>query len=230
MKKGFSRFVETVLCTLVIAASVAFVAVGYAHAASEDDKAKNICDVSGERADIISLTESGIMPLYDRMGEYYFYPDRFVTREYIASAAARAYGLNAKKYTSTGLGTADENDIEPLWLGYVRAAAFEGIITVYSVKSDGQEVLLFRPNEYVTRAEAAKILSAIVYATVSTSKTDEFSDVNEIPSDCRSAVEKMVALGIMAGDEGNFRPNDFITNGELAAALYKIVHGGYIKK
>ena len=89
MKKGFSKFAETALCVLVIAAAVVLVAIGKADAAQAYDGWMSICDVPSDRGDIFSLTESGVLPLYEVNGAYYFRPDAAVTREYIASAAAR---------------------------------------------------------------------------------------------------------------------------------------------
>lgn len=228
MKKGFSKFAETALCVLVIAAAVVLVAIGKADAAQAYDGWMSICDVPSDRGDIFSLTESGVLPLYEAGGAYYFRPDADVTREYIASAAARALGLDKNKYGGVPLGVIDEAEIEPSWLGYVKAAAFDGVMTVFAAE-DGKAS--FRPKATVTRAQAAKILSSMIYAAASTTKVDDFSDRDDIPSDCLAAIEKLVALDVFQGNgDGKFRPNDNITNEELSLALYKMIRGGYIKK
>ena len=74
----------------------------------------------------------------------------------------------------------------------------------------------FRPEQDVTRAELAQMLSAVTADAPSSAPA--FYDV---PWDAwyAPAVQKAAGLGLMSGTDGAFRPNDSATRAECAAAL-----------
>lgn len=98
---------------------------------------------------------------------------------------------------------------------YAAYAAEKGIIA---------SVTNFRPNEQITRAEAAKIMSnAFGLATPKVSKSS-FSDVslsNEFISFIEATKLAGVFEGQLKGTKRFFRPNDSITRAEFAKVLVK---------
>ena len=79
----------------------------------------------------------------------------------------------------------------------------------------------FRPDEYLTRGEAAGVVCALMEDTTVTGGA-VFSDVTE-DSDDYANVETASALGIMNGySDGTFRPDEPITRGEMLAALCRL--------
>lgn len=74
----------------------------------------------------------------------------------------------------------------------------------------------FHPEQEVTRAELAQMLSAVTADAPSSAPA--FYDV---PRDAwyAPAVQKAAGLGLMSGTDGAFRPNDSATRAECAAAL-----------
>lgn len=86
----------------------------------------------------------------------------------------------------------------------------------YMTGSDG----LFCPEQPVTRAELAQMLSRVV--ADSPSSTPSFYDV---PWNAwyAPAVQKAAGLGLMTSSNGAFRPNDPATRAECAAALSPVI-------
>lgn len=78
----------------------------------------------------------------------------------------------------------------------------------------------FRPEQDVTRAELAQMLSAVTADAPSSAPA--FYDV---PWDAwyAPAVQKAAGLGLMSGTDGAFRPNDSATRAECAAALAQLI-------
>lgn len=78
-----------------------------------------------------------------------------------------------------------------------------------------------RPEGQITRAEAAGLIARLAELDLSNKEKPDFKDT---PSRWyNSAINVMVAKDLMFGDKnGNFRPNEPITRGEFARALYYI--------
>ena len=78
-----------------------------------------------------------------------------------------------------------------------------------------------RPEGQITRAEAAGLIARLAELDLSNKEKPNFKDT---PSRWyNSAINVMVAKDLMFGDKnGNFRPNEPITRGEFARALYYI--------
>ena len=89
---------------------------------------------------------------------------------------------------------------------------------------------LFRPEEALTRGEAAHILCALPHRDGGEALGPEvaFTDV-EADSPWYESVETVSALGVMRGyGDGSFRPEQGITRGEFAAALCRLL--GWIER
>ncbi len=80
----------------------------------------------------------------------------------------------------------------------------------------------FRPNDPISRAEAAKILLVTLWVTVTEPTTMTFIDVNR-NSDLAKYIEGAVSINIFSGQLVNgrriFRPSDIITRAEIAKVM-----------
>jgi hypothetical protein len=80
----------------------------------------------------------------------------------------------------------------------------------------------FRPNDFITRAEAAKILTLVLWVTVSEANTMTFVDVRGT-SDLAKYIEAATFLNIFSGqismNQRIFRPDDSITRAEIAKVV-----------
>ena len=83
---------------------------------------------------------------------------------------------------------------------------------------------MFRPNDVVTRGQAAQILSSLLDEEWSDPGGREaFTDVTK-DDESYASVEEIFSLGIMNGyGDGTFRPNEPITRGEMVTALCRMM-------
>lgn len=84
----------------------------------------------------------------------------------------------------------------------------------------------FRPNEKITRAEMAMILSNIIDVEVSEGEINtilaQFKDKSNIQSWAKEAIAKVVKANVMIGKNGKFDSNDNATRAEAATTIYRI--------
>ncbi len=83
----------------------------------------------------------------------------------------------------------------------------------------GRDDGLVHPEEGITRAEVATIFFRMLDDSVRESnltKTNSFSDVNE-GDWYNTAISTLAAMGILRGEDGKYRPDDFITRAEFSA-------------
>ena len=117
-------------------------------------------DMSGNPAynAAVSLVSDGIMDAIDEHGTLWFDPDEGVSREEYVKTVMRALG--APELSSKSCGFSDSADINDDCSGYVYAARRLGIVSGYTTDCG----TCFRPNEMITGAEAALIISRITGA------------------------------------------------------------------
>lgn len=144
-----------------------------------------------------------------------FKPNNGTTRAEFLGMLMKALNLSLPATTKTSF-----SDVKVSWqVPYAEAAKAYGI--------KGQTIggkSVFRPNDYITRAEAlAMLFSVAKIKTDSTIKTVAFKDVSTswmIPY-----IAKAKELGIVSGQTINgklvFRPNDSITRAETARVITK---------
>ena len=179
------------------------------------------CDIddSFAKGEIDALCESGVLELFVRGENTYFYPESGVTREYMAKAIVRYLGINEKKYEDYILPIKDAALISPQYLPYVRAAVAKGLIPLYA---DGDEYR-FAPTEGVSREEAAYIASSLCRSYISSGKAESFTDFEDTNEVFRAAMKRVVAYGIIVGyPDGSLRPAKTITHEELALMLFRM--------
>lgn len=85
----------------------------------------------------------------------------------------------------------------------------------------GYEDNTFRPNNCITRAETAKIVSYLQVDTVPQYTTFSFTDTSG--SWAKDYIEYCAQEGILAGYNGKFRPNDYVTVRELTKVLLVVL-------
>ena len=116
-------------------------------------------------------------------------------------------------YIGTGTTTVFSDVASDVWYApYVSLALFKGMIN-----SNSQ----FRPNDTISRAEAAKIIVKLFGVKMSNVK-GTFADM-DISSDLTQYAEVAKSFGIFSGQvldgELKFRPDDSITRAEIAKVI-----------
>ena len=161
----------------------------------------------------LTLTESGVMSGTQVGNLYYFYPEKSVTRTEFLVMAMNAVGITEVPACDATV-FADDADIPESMKSYV-ATAYE-MKYISGSLSDGK--LCFLPNEEITRAQAAVILSNIV-GLCDVAVTPTFADHSEIPVWASDAIYSLNAAGIMGSMDGYISPVSKITRAQTAQML-----------
>ncbi len=175
------------------------------------DEVKGFDDISGHwaEADIVAMAEKAIVKGDD---EGNFNPDSFVTRAEFCAFIARFANLAEK--TTDAFSDVDENK----WYAGSIGAAYEAGL----VSGDGDT---FRPDDRITREEAAAILSRldVIKNEEIKNAATVFTDDDQISPWARTSVDTMTALGIISGiDEGIFAPKMQMTRAMTIVMLSRI--------
>ena len=168
---------------------------------------------------IIRACSTGLMNGTRVGATHYFKPTAAISRaEFLVTAmhAARIGEADVAAYTQTPF--ADDASIPVSMRGYVALAAERKYISGKTV--DGQ--LCFCPDETISRAEAAVILSNIIgYATEDT--VTAFADAATLPAWSTKALTSLSALGILVPMDGNAYPAATMTRADAAEWLTRTV-------
>ena len=179
--------------------------------ADQAEEKKSFKDAVGHwaEADIIAMAEKAVVK-GDEEGN--FNPDSFVTRAEFCAFITRFASLSEK--TTDAFSDVDAGK----WYAKSIGAAYEAGI----VSGDGDT---FRPEDKITREEAAAILSrleAVKNAEIKNAAA-VFTDDGEISPWAKTAVDTMTALGIISGiDEGVFAPKAEMTRAMTVVMLARI--------
>ena len=115
-----------------------------------------------------------------------------------------------------GTGAFDDVSDTDWFAPYIHAAADKGIV----LGSDGK----FRPNDNITRQDAAVMIFRAYSKTKKTS--DSFKDDNEISEYAKEAVYDLSSQGVIKGyDDNTFRPLANLSRAEAASLLNEIMKG-----
>ncbi|WP_411348342.1 S-layer homology domain-containing protein [Paenibacillus sp. WLX2291] len=150
-----------------------------------------------------------------------FVPDREVTRAEFAAMLVRALGLadEQSSHLPKDVHTSD------WYAGVVGTAINHGLIEGYN---DGN----FRPNQYITREEAAMIMShAMDYTGQSTTLSDSqvqqqlnrFSDRKQVSNWAKKAVAATAKSAIVQGNQGRFEPQSHVTRAQAASMIRRLL-------
>ncbi len=164
----------------------------------------------------LALTEAGVMSGVQIGNQYYFHPQKEVTRVELLVMAMNAAGITDVPDCET-TGFYDDADIAPSMKGYVAAAYTLGYIS--GSLQDGN--LCFLPNQPLNRSEAAVLLCAVLEVD-SGSVIPTFADQSEIPVWAQEAIYTLNALGVMDADNGYISPTSPLTREQTALMLQAI--------
>jgi hypothetical protein len=165
----------------------------------------------------LALTESGVMSGTQVGSQYYFYPDRGVSRAEFLVMAMNAAGITEVP-ASFATGFYDDADIPLSMKGYVAAAYAMGYVNGSLVEGE----LCFLPNEPINRADAAVMLDRVL----GSSRVDvipTFADSSEIPTWAREAIYSLNALGVMDATDGCIAPRAPLTREQTADMLHAVL-------
>ncbi len=172
-------------------------------------------DMQDSRANVaaLMLTEAGVMSGKQMGNQYFFEPTESVSRAEFLVMAMHAAGITDLPQVEATV-FADDADIPEAMKGYV-AAAYE-MKYISGTLAEGK--LCFLPDEEITRAQAAVMLSNIV--GMSDAPTVEtFADHSEIPVWASDAIYSLSAAGIMSGEGGYITPTSKVTREQTAEML-----------
>ncbi|WP_139367962.1 S-layer homology domain-containing protein [Priestia abyssalis] len=141
-----------------------------------------------------------------------FQPNKQVTRGQAAKIVANALGFKEDKVTDETVFT--DLPAKHEFLLYVRFLKQQGILSGYE---DGT----FKPNEPLTRAQMAKLLSTAF--KLKGHPTKPFKDI-KAGHWAAEYIDALAANGITTGKpDGTFAPNEHVTRAQAAAFLYRVL-------
>ncbi|WP_283673734.1 S-layer homology domain-containing protein [Butyricicoccus sp. Marseille-Q5471] len=205
MKRKFSKAPFAVLLALSVAAM------------STSALAATSSELSGKwyEGAMSTWMERGIIKGYE---DGSVQPERSITRGEMAVVLDRVMDYQSKaKNSYTDLST--DNYSTDAILG----ASAAGVLKGYD---DGT----VRPNEKITREQAAVMLSRVMKLDGTNTASAGYQDQDKVSSFAVSSVNAMKAAGYMKGDaNGNFAPQSAVTRAEIATVLDNIFKGYYNK-
>ncbi len=168
---------------------------------------------------ILTVSSLGLMNGTRVGNEVYFKPDETVSRVEFLVTAMQAAGIQAESLTQfANPAVADCDAIPAAMRPYVSYALQKNYIGTKTQAGKSY----FRPNDSISRAEAAVILSNIIgYATEDT--VTAFADASALPAWSTPALTSLRALGILVTPDGNANASTSITRATTAAWLAKAV-------
>ncbi len=163
----------------------------------------------------IAMNAMGIMSGKIIGDDTYFMPEEKVSRAEFVAMAMKSVGIRADS-TITASFFDDNAEIPKSLLGYVATAQRTGIIN--GDFADGR--LLFRPNEPITKYEAAMVMASLIGADTE-GEESVFAEEDNIPVWARPGVCAMYSLKIFEYGE-NGEASEIVTRADAASYLYKL--------
>jgi cytochrome c5 len=175
--------------------------------------ATDFADINGYFAEqeIYFLWDKQIVDGTSTDGKLYYKPNQNITRAEFVRYLVKAKGLYITNSSETSFTDISKSKDK----AYILTAVEYGYI-------NGYEDSTFRPNQSITRAEIAAILTRSELLTASTSAA--FTDV---PSShwANAVIGAVQSSGLFNGyEDGTFHPSNPITRGESAAVLYRLLN------
>lgn len=158
------------------------------------------------KAEISYMAEKGYVK---GLTETTFGPEASLTRAQFVALLARTFEWELPSAPKLSF----KDKVPAYAQGAVQVAVSKGLVKGYSDKT-------FRPDQPVTRAEAAVILDRLLNKK-GAAKT--VSDKGTWPSWASSSITNMVGLGLMDPVSGKFQPNSATTRAVCVVALYRIL-------
>lgn len=165
-------------------------------------------DTAGHWAEeaINTWSDRGVIQGYDGN----FYPNDQVTRAQTASILSAAIGYISEDGK-------DFTDVAPDAWYYtaVKKASAVGAI-------NGDDTGAFRPEDPVTREEAA-VIFANAFGVTQNTDVSAFADSGDMADWAKGYVGGMSAAGYIQGSDGMYRPKDYLTRAEIVTILNSMV-------
>ncbi|WP_139491075.1 phosphodiester glycosidase family protein [Brevibacillus dissolubilis] len=137
-----------------------------------------------------------------------FGPEVALTRAQYVTLLARVFNWELPSKPSLPF-----KDAVPAYAqGAVQVAISKGLVKGYPDKT-------FRPDQKVTRAEAAAILDRVLKKTAQ--PKEKLADKTQWPSWAAGSINNIVGLGLMDSVDGKFLPNQPTTRAVFVVALYR---------
>ena len=172
---------------------------------------------SMHEAEILRISAAGIMNGTQVGNTCYFKPEESMKRGEFLMTVMNAAGITDKDvatYKQTGF--ADDEAIPSSMKGYVALASARNYITA----PDKNTATYFNPNDPISRAEAAVILSNVIgYANRTT--VNAFADTDAMPTWSVDAFTSLKVLGILESHDGNADATQTMTRETTAVWLTK---------
>ena len=182
------------------------------------EKAKSgvtYADTEGSAAAVAAqdLAEAGIFTGAQIGGQYYFEPDRTVSREEFLAMVLETAGREVTEVTMTGF--CDDEGI-PAWAkAYAAAGVADGVVQ----GSTTEEGAAFRGADAITFNEAATMLDRVLDAG-DVDLTVWYADRQAVPTWAAQAVGNMEALNVLsAGSFGSDAMEEAVTRADAAQML-----------
>jgi hypothetical protein len=164
----------------------------------------------------VAMTAMGIMGGRVIGDGVYFDPDTKVTKAEFVTMTLKALGIEPNAAGKTYFD--DNDDIPAPLLGYIAKAQRIGAIN--GDFENGK--LLFKPNEDITKYEAAMVMASIVGAKAE-GDAPVFNDANEVPCYARGDVYAMCEIGVFEPTDNTLNAGAGVTRADAARYLYKLV-------
>ncbi len=160
---------------------------------------------------IESVAEKGCINGYP---DKTFRPDGKITRAEFVSIITKAFSVKGSYNISFSDVSSDD-----WYYDAVSSAASSGAVSGYNG--------MFRPDECITREDAALIIYRCLTDKTETEYSKEFNDKSDISDYAADAVNYLSSKAMVNGDtDGNFRPKDFITRVEAAKLVSNVLFAG----
>ena len=165
----------------------------------------------------LAMTAMGIMDGTRVGDDVYFYPESGVKRAEFVAMAMKAAGIKPDSTLSESYFD-DNSEIEKALVGYVATAAKCGIV---NGSFDGEK-LSFRPNDMITKCEAAIILSRLLDLKSTSNDYSGIEGILDAPVWARSEIGAMYEAGIFTDESELLSLNESLSRADTAEYLYKI--------
>ena len=164
----------------------------------------------------VAMTAMGIMGGKVIGDGVYFNPDETVTKAEFVAMTLKVLGMTPNAAAETYFD--DNADIPSPLVGYVAAAQRMGAIN--GSFEDGK--LLFKPNDEITKYEAAMIMAKLI-ETDAEIDLPVFKDESDIPCYARADVYAMCSVGVFEYTDNTVNATAAVTRADAARYLYKLI-------
>lgn len=178
-------------------------------------------DIDGHdnAAAILDISSMGLMNGTRVGNDAYFKPDLAVSRVEFLVTAMQAAGIGQSRLANFGdPSVSDCEDIPAAMRPYVSYALQKNYVGTKTLSGKSY----FRPDDTITHAEAAVILSNIIGYAIDDTVT-AFADASSVPAWSEPALTSLSALGIMTSPDGKANASTTLTRATTAAWLSKTI-------